>query len=193
MIAPTLRRRAVCRQVCAAAALLLTGAVAYAQQSDIRIRASRIDDRPDPREYDSRRPRRESPPSNLPHPHLPTSTLAVSHSFRLIDVHVHTGGTSARTRDLTAPRRPPRTSCMWLKTYATLMAGFTTIQSPPAWIDSRSAIERGVLLPRILTSIGQITPASGRLPTSPDRPQSEAAARRRREDFASLVRGESNT
>ena len=48
--------------------------------------------------------------------------------------------------------------------YLTLMAGFTTIQSPgqPADVDLREAIARGVFPgPRILTSIAQITPNSG--------------------------------
>ena len=48
--------------------------------------------------------------------------------------------------------------------YLTLMAGFTTVQSPgqPGDVELREAIARGVLPgPRILTSIVQITPMTG--------------------------------
>ena len=84
----------------------------------------------------------------------------------LIDVHSHIGwhfGSSGRFE----PRaQTPAQEILYAaeNAYLTLMAGFTTIQSPgqPGDVDLREAIARGVLPgPRILTSIVQITPNSG--------------------------------
>jgi imidazolonepropionase-like amidohydrolase len=84
----------------------------------------------------------------------------------LIDVHSHIGwhfGPSGRYE----PRaQTPAQDILYAaeNAYLTLMAGFTTIQSPgqPGDVDLRDAIRRGVLPgPRILTSIVQITPSSG--------------------------------
>ena len=84
----------------------------------------------------------------------------------LIDVHSHIGwhfGPSGRYE----PRaQTPAQDILYAaeNAYLTLMAGFTTIQSPgqPGDVDLRDAIGRGVLPgPRILTSIVQITPSSG--------------------------------
>jgi imidazolonepropionase-like amidohydrolase len=84
----------------------------------------------------------------------------------LIDVHVHIGwhfGTSGRfePRAQTAAQESLYAA---ENAYVTLMAGFTTIQSPgqPGDLELRAAIARGILPgPRILTSISQVTPASG--------------------------------
>ena len=84
----------------------------------------------------------------------------------LIDVHVHIGwhfGAGGRFE----PRAPtPSQDILYAaeNAYVTLMAGFTTVQSPgqPGDVELRDAIARGVLPgPRILTSIVQITPMSG--------------------------------
>jgi imidazolonepropionase-like amidohydrolase len=84
----------------------------------------------------------------------------------LIDVHTHIGwhfGPGGRYE----PRaQTPAQAVLYAaeNAYVTLMAGFTTIQSPgqPGDVDLRDAIARGVFPgPRILTSIGQITPTIG--------------------------------
>ena len=84
----------------------------------------------------------------------------------LIDVHVHIGwhfGANGRFE----PRAPtPAQDVLYAaeNAYLTLMAGFTTVQSPgePGDVELRDAIARGVLPgPRILTSIVQITPNRG--------------------------------
>jgi len=84
----------------------------------------------------------------------------------LIDVHSHIGwhfGSNGRyePRAATAAQEVLYAA---ENAYVTLMAGFTTIQSPgqPADVDLRDAIARGVLPgPRVLTSIVQITPMTG--------------------------------
>lgn len=82
----------------------------------------------------------------------------------LIDVHVHIGwhfGADGRYE----PRAPtPAKDALYAaeNAYVTLMAGFTTIQSPgqPLDLDLREAINRGIFPgPRILTSIAQIGPS----------------------------------
>jgi imidazolonepropionase-like amidohydrolase len=93
---------------------------------------------------------------------LGTSTLLPG----LIDVHAHIGwhfGSSGRFE----PRAQTAAEDILYSAenaYLTLMAGFTTIQSPgqPGDVHLRDAIARGVLPgPRILTSIVQMTPISG--------------------------------
>ena len=84
----------------------------------------------------------------------------------LIDVHVHIGwhfGAGGRFEPRAAT---PAQDILYAaeNAYLTLMAGFTTVQSPgqPGDVELRDAIARGVLPgPRILTSIVQITPATG--------------------------------
>jgi len=81
----------------------------------------------------------------------------------MIDVHAHIGwhfGANGRFEPRAAT---PAQDAFYAaeNAYLTLMAGFTTIQSPgqPDDVDLRDAIARGVLPgPRILTSIVQITP-----------------------------------
>ncbi len=82
----------------------------------------------------------------------------------LIDVHVHIGwhfGSNGRFEPRAAT---PAQDILYAaeNAYLTLMAGFTTVQSPgqPGDVDLRDAIARGILRgPRILTSIGQIVPS----------------------------------
>ena len=84
----------------------------------------------------------------------------------LIDVHAHIGwhfGPSGRFEFRAAT---PAQDILYAaeNAYLTLMSGVTTVQSPgqPGDIDLRDAVARGILPgPRILTSITQITPASG--------------------------------
>ena len=151
------------------ALVLLATTVVHAQQNEIRIRAVRVLDGT----------------GGL----LPNATIVVSGSRiiavepststpadidlgaatvlpGLIDVHAHIGwhfGPSGRFEFRAAT---PAQDILYAaeNAYLTLMAGVTTVQSPgqPGDVDLRDAISRGVLPgPRILTSITQITPASG--------------------------------
>lgn len=84
----------------------------------------------------------------------------------LIDVHSHIGWHFGPSGKYEPRGGTPAQEVLYAaeNAYLTLMAGFTTIQSPgqPVDIDLREAIARGVLPgPRILTSIVQITPMTG--------------------------------
>ncbi len=84
----------------------------------------------------------------------------------LIDVHSHVGWHFDKDGRFAARRGEPAEEILYSaeNAYATLMAGFTTIQSPgqPNDVPLRDAIARGVLPgPRILTSIRQINENSG--------------------------------
>ena len=84
----------------------------------------------------------------------------------LIDVHAHIGWHFGPSGKYEPRGGTPAQNVLYAaeNAYLTLMAGFTTIQSPgqPVDIDLREAIARGVLPgPRILTSIVQITPLTG--------------------------------
>jgi imidazolonepropionase-like amidohydrolase len=84
----------------------------------------------------------------------------------LIDVHAHVGWHFDKDGRYAARRGDPADEVLYSaeNAYVTLMAGFTTIQSPGQANDVqlRDAIARGVLPgPRILTSIRQINENSG--------------------------------
>jgi len=84
----------------------------------------------------------------------------------LIDVHSHIGWHFGSTGRFEPRAQTPSQDILYAaeNAYLTLMAGFTTIQSPgqPGDVDLRDAIARGILPgPRILTSIVQIIPNSG--------------------------------
>jgi imidazolonepropionase-like amidohydrolase len=84
----------------------------------------------------------------------------------LIDVHAHVGWHFDKAGRYAARRGDPAEEVLYSaeNAYVTLMAGFTTIQSPgqPNDVQLRDAIARGVLPgPRLLTSIRQITENSG--------------------------------
>jgi imidazolonepropionase-like amidohydrolase len=107
----------------------------------------------------------------------------------LIDVHAHIGwhfGANGRFE----PRAPTQAQEILYaaeNAYLTLMAGFTTIQSPgqPGDVDLRDAIARGVLPgPRVLTSIVQITPASG---TAAELRQAVRELKERRADVVKII------
>jgi len=81
----------------------------------------------------------------------------------LIDVHVHVGWHFGRNGRFEPRAETAAQDILYAaeNAYVTLMAGFTTIQSPgqPGDLDLREAIARGVLPgPRILTSITQVFP-----------------------------------
>jgi imidazolonepropionase-like amidohydrolase len=83
----------------------------------------------------------------------------------LIDVHSHIGWHFGSNGRFEPRAQTPTQDILYAaeNAYLTLMAGFTTVQSPgqPGDVDLRGAIERGILPgPRILTSIVQITPNS---------------------------------
>src|SRR6266487_5158592 len=84
----------------------------------------------------------------------------------LIDVHAHLGWHFDKDGRYAARRGAPAEEILYSaeNAYVTLMAGFTTIQSPGQAndVELRDAIARGVLPgPRILTSIRQINERSG--------------------------------
>ena len=84
----------------------------------------------------------------------------------LIDVHSHLGWHFDKNGRYAARRGDPAEEILYSaeNAYATLLAGFTTIQSPgqPNDVPLREAIARGVLPgPRVLTSIRQINENSG--------------------------------
>src|SRR5579864_4810275 len=84
----------------------------------------------------------------------------------MIDVHAHVGWHFDRNGRYASRPGPPAQEILYSaeNAYATLMAGFTTIQSPgqPNDVELREAIARGVFPgPRILTSIRQLNERSG--------------------------------
>jgi imidazolonepropionase-like amidohydrolase len=84
----------------------------------------------------------------------------------MIDVHAHVGWHFDKDGRYAAKPGTPAQEILYSaeNAYVTLMAGFTTIQSPGQAndVELRDAIARGVLPgPRILTSIRQITEGSG--------------------------------
>src|SRR5215510_10888214 len=84
----------------------------------------------------------------------------------MIDVHAHVAWHFDKDGRYAARPGSPASEILYSaeNAYTTLMAGFTTIQSPgsPSDVDLREAIARGVLPgPRILTSIRQINERSG--------------------------------
>ena len=107
----------------------------------------------------------------------------------LIDVHTHIGwhfGASGRFE----PRASTAAQDVLYaaeNAFLTLMAGFTTVQSPgqPGDVDLRDAIERGILPgPRILTSIAQLTPMTG---TAPELRQKVRDLKRLRADVIKII------
>jgi imidazolonepropionase-like amidohydrolase len=113
----------------------------------------------------------------------------------LIDVHAHIGwhfGANGRFEPRAATVAQDALYAAE-NAYLTLMAGFTTIQSPgqPVDVELRDAIARGVLPgPRILTSIAQIVPGNA---SPAELRQQVRELKRQRADvvkiFASLARG----
>jgi imidazolonepropionase-like amidohydrolase len=84
----------------------------------------------------------------------------------MIDVHAHIGWHFDRSGRYAAQPGTPAQEILYAaeNAYVTLLAGFTTIQSPgsPNDVELREAIARGVLPgPRILTSIRQLNERSG--------------------------------
>lgn len=156
-------------RILTALAVMLVGAALHAQQSELRIRAARVLDGTGQVlanaaivvsgsriiEIDTSGSR----PADID---LGQSTLLPG----LIDVHSHIGwhfGSNGRYEPRAAT---PAQDVLYAaeNAYVTLMAGFTTIQSPgqPGDVDLRDAIARGVLPgPRVLTSIVQIVPTTG--------------------------------
>ena len=141
----------------------------HAQQDDLRIRAARVIDGTGQVLTNTTVIVRgttiralEVSSSVRPDIDLGESTLLPG----LIDVHAHIGwhfGANGRYE----PRAATAAQDVLYaaeNAYVTLMAGFTTVQSPgqPGDVDLRDAIARGVFPgPRLLTSIVQITPATG--------------------------------
>jgi imidazolonepropionase-like amidohydrolase len=149
--------------------VLLAQIAAYAQQSELRIRAARVLDGTGQVLSNVTVVISGSNISAIE----PASTRSVDVDLGqatalpgLIDAHVHIGwhfGPSGRFEFHAAT---PAQDALYAaeNAYVTLMAGVTTVQSPgqPIDLDLRDAIARGMLPgPRVLTSILQITPAIG--------------------------------
>ena len=149
--------------------LLAAAAVVHTQEREVRIRSARVLDGTGQILSNativvrgSRIAAIESSSSKPADVDLGRSTLLPG----LIDVHSHIGwhfGSNGRFEPRTGT---PAQHILYAaeNAYVTLMAGFTTVQSPgqPGDVDLRDAIARGVLPgPRILTSIVQITPNIG--------------------------------
>jgi imidazolonepropionase-like amidohydrolase len=107
----------------------------------------------------------------------------------LIDTHVHIGwhfDSDGRLHQESATETPEESALYAAENaYTVLMAGFTTVQSIGAPIDKplRDAIERGTLPgPRILTSLGSVTEATG------DPEAIRAFVRARAEEGADVVK-----
>jgi imidazolonepropionase-like amidohydrolase len=84
----------------------------------------------------------------------------------MIDVHAHIGWHFDRNGRYAAQPGTPAQEILYAaeNAYVTLLAGFTTIQSPgsPNDVELREAVARGVLPgPRILTSVRQLNERSG--------------------------------
>jgi len=149
-----------------AALVLLAPAVVHTQQKDFRIRAARALDgtgRVHPNATvvvrGSKITAIEPSNSEPVDVDLGPATLLPG----LIDVHSHIGWHFGRSGRFEPRAETPAQDILYAaeNAYLTLMAGFTTIQSPgqPGDVELRDAIARGVLPgPRILTSIVQITP-----------------------------------
>ena len=157
------------RRLGAAALVLLSIASPQAQQPEVRIRAARLlDGTGQILENATVVVRGESiaaielTNSTQADIDLGQSTLLPG----LIDVHAHIGWHFGATGRFEPRAKTPGEDILYAaeNAYLTLMAGFTTIQSPgqPGDIYLRDAIARGTLPgPRILTSVFQITPNNG--------------------------------
>ena len=152
-----------------AVVVLVAGAVVLAQEPEFRIRAARVFDGTGKVLSKATVVVRGTtiaaiePSSSEPvDADLPQATLLPG----MIDVHSHIGWHFGPNGRFEPRAQTPAQEMLYAaeNAYLTLMAGFTTIQSPgqPGDVDLRDAIRRGVLPgPRILTSILQITPTAG--------------------------------
>ena len=105
----------------------------------------------------------------------------------MIDVHTHVGWHFDKDGRYAAKPGSPAEEILYAaeNAYTTLMAGFTTIQSPgqPNDVELREAVARGVIPgPRILTSIRQLNERSG----TPD--EIRAKVRQLKTDGADVIK-----
>jgi imidazolonepropionase-like amidohydrolase len=175
-----------------AAIVVLASAGSYAQEKEVRIRAARVFDGTGQVIANATVVVRgatiaaiESTGARPADVDLGQATLLPG----LIDVHAHIGwhfGAHGRF-EFRAPTSSQDILYAAENAYLTLMAGFTTVQSPgqPGDLDLREAIARGVLPgPRVLTSIGQVTPNSG---TPAELRQTVRELERRRADVVKII------
>ncbi len=179
------------RKVLAVLVLAATASV-HAQERDVRIRAARALDgtgqmltNPTVVVRGARIVAIEQPGSGPVDIDLGTSTLLPG----LIDVHSHIGWHFGSNGRFEPRAQTPSQDILYAaeNAFLTLMAGFTTIQSPgqPGDVDLREAIARGVLPgPRILTSIVQITPGSG---TADELRQKVRELKKQRADVVKII------
>jgi imidazolonepropionase-like amidohydrolase len=176
----------------AALVVLLANAGLHAQQDEIRIRAARVLDGTGQVLTNATVVVKGSTITGIESSAVGPVDIDLGKATLLpglIDVHVHIGwhfGANGRFE----PRAPtPSQDILYAaeNAYLTLMAGFTTIQSPgqPGDVELRDAIARGVLPgPRILTSIVQITPMTG---TPPELRQTVRELKRLRADVVKII------
>jgi imidazolonepropionase-like amidohydrolase len=176
----------------AALVVLLANAGLHAQQDQIRIRAARVLDGTGQVLTNATVVVKGSTITGIESSAVGPADIDLGKATLLpglIDVHVHIGwhfGANGRFE----PRAPtPSQDILYAaeNAYLTLMAGFTTIQSPgqPGDVELREAIARGVLPgPRILTSIVQITPMTG---TPPELRQTVRELKRLRADVVKII------
>ena len=152
-----------------AALALFAGVAVYAQPAEIRIRAARVVDGTGQAHVNATVIVRGSSITGIETSGSKPADIDLGRLTLLpglIDVHVHIGWHFGSNGRFEPRAETPAQDILYAaeNAYLTLMAGFTTIQSPgqPGDLDLREAIARGVLPgPRILTSIAQITAASG--------------------------------
>ena len=148
--------------------VLLAATSVYSQQRDVRIRAARVIDGTGQILSNATVVVRGSSIAAIEQSNSEPVDIDLGQATLLpgmIDVHVHIGwhfGANGRFEPRAAT---PAQDILYAaeNAYLTLMAGFTTVQSPgqPGDVELRDAIARGILPgPRILTSIVQIVPSS---------------------------------
>ena len=150
----------------AAVLMLCATAIGSAQQKDVRIRAARVLDGTGQVLPNATVVVRGSSIAAIESSGAAPVDIDLGQSTLLpgmIDVHSHIGWHFGSDGRFEPRAETPAQDILYAaeNAYLTLMAGFTTVQSPgqPGDVDVRDAIARGVLPgPRILTSISQIIP-----------------------------------
>jgi imidazolonepropionase-like amidohydrolase len=150
------------------ATLLFASTAGHTQQTDLRIRAARVVDGAGQVFPDATIVVRGGTIAAIETSNARPADIVLGQSTLLpglIDVHVHIGWHFGANGRFEPRAQTAAQDALYAaeNAYVTLMAGFTTVQSPgqPGDLELRDAIARGILPgPRILTSIAQIVPSS---------------------------------